>query len=30
MVGDPTPTQQRMLDVVTEAQQAGVDAVRAG
>ena len=30
MVGEPTPTQQRMLDVVTEAQQAGVDAVRAG
>ncbi|MGZ4681760.1 MAG: M24 family metallopeptidase [Acidimicrobiales bacterium] len=30
MVGDPTPTQQRMLDVVTEAQQAGVDAIRAG
>lgn len=30
MVGEPTPTQQRMLDVVTEAQQAGVDAVRTG
>jgi Xaa-Pro aminopeptidase len=30
MVGSPTPTQQRMLDVVTEAQQAGVDLVRAG
>jgi Xaa-Pro aminopeptidase len=30
MVGDPTATQQRMLDVVTEAQQAGVDAIRAG
>ena len=30
MVGEPTPTQQRMLDVVTEAQQAGVDAIRAG
>jgi Xaa-Pro aminopeptidase len=30
MVGEPSPTQQRMLDVVIEAQQAGVDAVRAG
>ena len=30
MVGVPTPTQQRMLDVVTAAQQAGVDQVRAG
>ena len=30
MVGTPTPTQQRMLDVVTAAQQAGVDRVRAG
>jgi Xaa-Pro aminopeptidase len=30
MVGEPSHTQQRMLDVVTEAQQAGVDAVRAG
>jgi Xaa-Pro aminopeptidase len=30
MVGEPTPTQQRMLDVVTQAQQAGVDAIRAG
>lgn len=30
MVGAPTPTQQRMLDVVTAAQQAGVDRVRAG
>jgi Xaa-Pro aminopeptidase len=30
MVGDPSPTQRRMLDVVTRAQQAGVAAVRAG
>jgi len=30
MVGEATPTQQQMLDVVTEAQQAGIDAVRAG
>ncbi|HEY5154988.1 MAG TPA: Xaa-Pro peptidase family protein [Acidimicrobiales bacterium] len=30
MVGDPSPTQQRMLEVVTAAQQAGVDAVAAG
>jgi Xaa-Pro aminopeptidase len=30
MVGAPTATQQRMLDVVAEAQQAGVDAVRPG
>jgi Xaa-Pro aminopeptidase len=30
MVGEPSDTQQRMLDVVTAAQQAGVDAVRAG
>lgn len=30
MVGDPTPTQQRMYDVVAEAQAAGVAAVRAG
>jgi len=30
MVGEPSPTQQRMLDVVTEAQQAGVAAVQAG
>lgn len=30
MVGTPSPTQQRMLDVVTAAQQAGVDRVRAG
>ncbi len=30
MVGDPTPTQQRMLEVVAASQQAGVDAVRAG
>ncbi len=29
-VGDPSETQQRMLEVVTEAQQRGVDAVRAG
>ena len=29
-VGTPTATQQRMLDVVTEAQAAGVAAVRAG
>jgi Xaa-Pro aminopeptidase len=30
MVGEPSPTQRRMLDVVAEAQQAGVDAVRPG
>ena len=30
MVGEPTETQQRMLDVVAEAQQAGVDAVADG
>jgi Xaa-Pro aminopeptidase len=30
MVGEPSATQQRMLDVVREAQQAGVDAVAAG
>ncbi len=30
VVGEPTATQQRMLDVVAEAQAAGVDAVRAG
>lgn len=30
MVGTPSDTQQRMLDVVTRSQQAGVDAVRAG
>lgn len=30
MVGEPTPTQQRMLDVVSASQQAGVDAVAAG
>jgi len=30
MVGEPSPTQRRMLDVVTEAQQAGVDVVAAG
>ena len=29
-VGEPTATQRRMWDVVAEAQQAGVDAVRAG
>lgn len=29
-VGEPTATQQRMLDVVTAAQQRGVEAVRAG
>ncbi len=29
-VGEPTPTQQRMLDVVASAQAAGVAAVRAG
>jgi Xaa-Pro aminopeptidase len=29
-VGSPTEAQQRMLDVVGEAQQAGVDAVKAG
>jgi Xaa-Pro aminopeptidase len=30
MVGDPSSTQQRMLDVVTESQAAGVAAVRPG
>lgn len=30
MVGDPSPTQARMLEVVTASQQAGVEAVRAG
>jgi Xaa-Pro aminopeptidase len=30
MVGDPSPTQARMLDVVTEAQAAGVAAVAPG
>ncbi len=30
MVGEATDTQQRMLDVVAESQQAGVDAVAAG
>lgn len=30
MIGDPTPTQARMYDVVAEAQAAGVAAVRAG
>ena len=30
MVGDPTPTQARMLEVVTASQAAGVDAVVAG
>jgi Xaa-Pro aminopeptidase len=30
IVGEPSATQRRMLDVVTAAQQAGVDAVRAG
>jgi Xaa-Pro aminopeptidase len=29
-VGEPTPVQQRMLDVVASAQAAGVEAVRAG
>jgi len=29
-VGEPTPTQQRMLDVVASSQAAGVEAVRAG
>jgi Xaa-Pro aminopeptidase len=29
-VGEPTPTQRRMWEVVAEAQQAGVDAVHAG
>lgn len=29
-VGEPSPTQARMLDVVLASQQAGVDAVRAG
>lgn len=30
MIGEPTPTQQRMYDTVKEAQAAGVAAVRAG
>jgi Xaa-Pro aminopeptidase len=30
VVGEPTPTQTRMLDVVRESQQAGVATVRAG
>jgi Xaa-Pro aminopeptidase len=30
MIGSPTPTQQRMLEVVAESQAAGVAAVRAG
>ena len=30
VVGEPTPTQQRMFDVVRESQAAGVAAVRAG
>jgi Xaa-Pro aminopeptidase len=30
MVGEPSATQQRMLDVVTAAQQAGVEAVAPG
>lgn len=30
MVGEPSPTQARMLEVVTASQQAGVEAVRAG
>lgn len=30
MVGEPSATQARMLEVVTASQQAGVDAVRAG
>ena len=30
VVGEPTPTQRRMLDVVRAAQQAGVDSVGAG
>jgi Xaa-Pro aminopeptidase len=30
VVGDPSPVQQRMLDVVTDAQAAGVAAVRSG
>ncbi len=30
IIGEPTGTQQRMLDVVAEAQRAGVDAVAAG
>jgi Xaa-Pro aminopeptidase len=30
MVGEPSDTQTRMLDVVTEAQQAGVDAIADG
>ncbi len=30
MVGEPTPTQARMLEVVTTAQQAGVDAIGDG
>ncbi|HEV2758409.1 MAG TPA: Xaa-Pro peptidase family protein [Acidimicrobiales bacterium] len=29
-VGEPSPTARRMVDVVAESQQAGVDAVRAG
>ena len=29
-VGEPTPTQQRMIDVVARSQAAGVAAVRAG
>jgi Xaa-Pro aminopeptidase len=29
-IGEPDPTQRRMLDVVTEAQRAGVAAVRSG
>lgn len=30
MVGEPSPTQARMLEVVTASQQAGLEAVRAG
>ena len=30
MVGDPTPTQKRMLDVVAESQAAGVEAIAPG
>jgi len=30
IVGEPSPTQARMLEVVTASQQAGVEAVRAG
>jgi Xaa-Pro aminopeptidase len=30
MIGDPTPEQRRMLEVVAESQRAGVAAVRAG